>query len=135
MKMVAAVFAVLLLAQGVSFAHEGHHHGDAGMVKLHKIMPKYAESQQRIETALDKGDLALIKKETGYLLSTVADLKKSKPHKHLNALKDYRKLAEKFAVDVKKTADFAGKGDIDGAKKSFVAAGGTCTSCHERFRD
>jgi cytochrome c556 len=128
-----------LLMQGVSLAREGEKHGDhhaeAKMTRLHKMMPKYAKSRTRINAALEEGDVATISKETGYLLSTAADLKKSKPHKKLKELKEYRGIAESFEKDVKSTAELAGKGDFEGAKAAFSNAQKKCSACHVKFRD
>jgi cytochrome c556 len=140
MKRVLVLFScAFLLAEGVSFAHEGEAHGkhqaDAQMVKLHKMMPKYAKSQALINAALEKGDVATIAKETKYLLSTVADLKKAKPHKQLKELKEFQTIAENFEKDVKSTAELARKGDVEGAKASFSSAQKGCSACHVKFRD
>lgn len=140
MKFVTSLIAgAILLTGGMSFAHEGeehgHHHHDAQMAKLHEMMPKYAEAQATINTALEKEDVATVVKETGYLLSTVADLKKSKPHKKLKELADFKKIAGKFEQDVRQTADSARKGDVSGAKAAFAEAQKRCAQCHNKFRD
>ena len=128
-----------LLMQGVSLAHEGEMHGDhhaeARMNKLHRMMPKYAKSQTRINAALEQGDVGTVSKETGYLLSTAADLKKSKPHRKRKDLKEYRSIAGSFEKDVKSTAERAGKGDFEGAKAAFSNAQKKCSACHVKFRD
>ena len=135
----ALIVCLLLLSAVVSFAHEGESHGkqhaDAKMAKLHKMMPEYAKSQARLNAALEKGDVAAITKETGYLLSTATDLKKAKPHKHLKDLKAFQKIAAEFETDVKSTADLARKGDLNGAKASFASVQKGCTDCHAKFRD
>lgn len=128
-----------LLAAGASFAHEGQTHGKhpghAQMAKLHKMMPKYARSQDRINAALEKGDVATVAKETGYLLSTAADLEKAKPHKRVSELKEFQSIAKQFEMDVKSTAELAKKVDLKGAKASFNSAQKRCDACHEKFRD
>jgi len=135
----ALLCCAFLLLEVVAFAHEGgahgKHHADVQMAKLHKMMPKYAQSQDKINAALEKGDVATVEKETGYLLSTTVDLKKSKPHKRLKELKDFKKLAENFEKDVRLTAELARKGDITGAKASFSEAQKHCAACHTEFRD
>ena len=93
----------------------GKHHNDAQMAKLHKMMPRYGKAQVSMNAALESGDLKVIAKETAYLLSTTADLKKSKPHKNRSELDEFRKIAAGFEQDVKKTADSAKKGDLAGA--------------------
>lgn len=136
MKRVLALASLaLLLAGGVSYAHEGHHHHDARMMKLHKIMPMYARAQTTIKAALEKGDAETVAKEAGTVLSTAADLKTSRPHKGLSRLPEYRKIAGQFEKDIKKTADSAHKGDLESAKAAFAEAQKRCTSCHVSFRD
>lgn len=138
-RLLALLSCAFLLAAGASFASEGKAHGkhqvDAKMAKLHKMMPKYAKSQTRINAALEKGDAATIAKETGYLLSTAADLKNAKPHKKRKELKEFQRIAEEFEKDVKSTAELARKGDFEGAKASFSNAQKGCADCHIKFRD
>jgi soluble cytochrome b562 len=127
------------MLEGASVAHEGHEHGhekaDAQMAKLHKMMPRYQSSQQAIKTALEKGDVATIEKETAYLLSTIPDLKKSKPHKRVKEVGDFRAIADRFRKDIESTVAFAQKGDLGGAKASFSDAQKQCNACHTKFRD
>lgn len=127
------------LTAGASFAAEdkahGKHHPDAQMAKLHKMMPRYAESQASIDAALEKGDTATVAKETEYLLSTTADLKKAKPHKRSKELKEFQKIAKEFEKDVKSTAELARKGDLAGTRASFSSARKRCDACHVKFRD
>lgn len=113
----------------------GKHHNDAQMAKLHKMMPRYGKAQVSISAALESGDLKAIAKETAYILSTTADLKKSKPHKNSAELEEFRKIAAGFEQDVKKTADSVKKGDLAGAKGAFAAARKRCDACHAKFRD
>jgi len=113
----------------------GKHHNDAQMTKLHKMMPRYGKAQVSMNAALESGDLKVIAKETAYLLSTTADLKKSKPHKNHAELEEFRKIAAGFEQDVKKTADSAKKGDLAGAKAAFASARKRCDACHAKFRD
>jgi len=137
-KIPALICCAVLLTAGVSFAHEGEdhqHHHDGQMAKLHKMMPKYASSREAINAALAKGDLVAVNKETAYLLSTTADLKKSKPHKRLKELEKYQQMAGEFEQDVKNTAESARKGDLDGARSSFAKAQNLCNTCHAGFRD
>ena len=138
-RVLVLLSCVFLLDEGASFAHEGEAHGkhmaDANMAKMHKMMPNYAKFQARINAALEKGDVATIAKETGYLLSTSGDLKKAKPHKQLKELKEFHKIADDFEKDVKNTAELAQKGDLNGAKASFANARKRCDACHAKFRD
>lgn len=140
MKRILALFGgVFLLAGGAALAAEGHahgkHHVDAQMAKLHEMMPKYSESEANIDAALEKGDAATVARETKYLLSTAADLKKAKPHKRRKELKEFRRIADEFEKDVRATAESAGKGDLEGARKSFAEARKKCDACHAKFRD
>lgn len=128
----------LLFMQGVSFAHDGEmhmEHTDAQMARLHEIMPQYAAGQATINTALDRGDVATVVKETSYMLSTTEDLKKSKPHKKVDRIKDFRRVAGDFEKDIRATRDLARKGDLEAAKKSFSNAERRCIVCHQKFRD
>ncbi|HEX9022975.1 MAG TPA: cytochrome C, partial [Geobacteraceae bacterium] len=113
-----------LLSQGGAFAHEGEHHAkghneDARMAKLHKIMPMYAQAQTKIDEALIKRDTATVKKETGKILATIPDLKNAKPHKNINELATFRKMASAFAEDVEKTDAMVKRGDFEGARIAF----------------
>jgi soluble cytochrome b562 len=140
MKRAVIAISALLLIQGTTFAHEGENHAkkhkeDAQMVKLHKMMPVYAQSQAKINEALSSGDAATIKNETGKILATIPDLKKSKPHKNLKQLATFRKIASEFEGDVKKTALMANSGNFGGAKDAFQAAQMRCNECHTKFRD
>lgn len=138
-KRSVSLAAFVLLLPALSFAHQGEKHGrekaDQQMAKMHKMMPRYEKSDAAINAALKKGDLATVEKETAYLLSTTADLKKAKPHKHVKELKDFQATAEAFEKDVKGAAEMARKGDVDGAKASFSKAEKGCASCHAKFRD
>lgn len=133
------LLCAVLALQGTSFAHEGHAHGheqgDTQMARLHKMMPRYQNSQQSISAALEKGDVATVEQQTSYLLSTIPDLKKSKPHKGGKDLGKFRTLAEQFRKDIQVTAALAQKGDMAGAKASFTDAQKQCNACHSRFRD
>lgn len=115
----------------------GHnkHHADPQMAKLHKMMPNYARAQAGINAALETGDLATIAKETSYLLSTTADLKKSTPHKNQSRSAEFRKIAAAFERDVRSTADAAGKGNREAAQAAFAGAQKRCDACHRKFRD
>jgi len=138
-RLLALLGCAFLLTSGTAFAQQGHahgrHHPDAQMAKLHKMMPKYAAAQAKINAALEMGDLAAVAKETKYLLSTTADLKKSKSHKQQADLAEFKKIAANFEKDVKNTADSARKGDLEGAKAYFASAQKRCDACHVKFRN
>src|SRR5512147_581176 len=125
LKRVATIMTfTFLMAQGGAFAHEGEHHAqghkeDARMGKLHKIMPMYAQAQAKIDEALTKKDAVTVKKETGKILTTIPDLKNSRPHKNLKEIATFRKIASAFAADIEKTAALAKSGDFEGARIAF----------------
>jgi hypothetical protein len=125
----------LLLMGGISFAHEGHGHADEQMAKLHQIMPRYAAAQATINMALNKGDTGMVAKEADDILLTTADLKKSKPHKRVDQIKEFRRIAGHFEKDIRATSELAREGDLEAAKKSFANAERQCTACHRKFRD
>lgn len=138
----------MLLWSGTAAAMEDHghdsrqhadhgvkHNSDAQMARLHKMMPRYAQAQVSMNAALESGDLKAVARETAYLLSTTADLKKSKPHKNHTELEEFRKIASGFEQDVKSTAVSAEKGNLAGAKAAFAGARKWCDTCHAKFRD
>lgn len=132
--------AVLLVSSPAFTAGEhGHGHGghrpDAQMAKLHKMMPRYGAAQASINAALGAGDLKAVAKETAYLLSTAADLKKSRPHKNIKELAEFRAIAAGFERDIGKAAESAKRGDLAGAKAAFAGAEKGCAACHAKFRD
>lgn len=137
-KTLALLISVLAIA-GAAFAHEGKAHGkgkaDAQMAKMHKMMPRYATSETAINAALEKGDAATVAKETDYLLTTTAELKKAKPHKKVKELKDFQRIAESFENDIKLTGELARKGEVQGAKAAFTNAQKWCSACHAEFKD
>lgn len=139
MKRTITALTAVFLVSGVAFAAAGHGHGkhqmDAQMAKLHKMMPRYGAAQVSINAALDDGDLKTVARETAYLLSTTSDLKKSKPHKNIKELAEFRKIAAGFERDVRKSAEAAKKGDAAGAKEAFAGAEKACDACHAKFRD
>jgi cytochrome c556 len=135
MKRILALLACgLLLVASICLAHEGHHH-DPQMAKLHKMMPAYAKSQQKIAAALQKQDAATIQKEVKSMLASTGDLKKSKPHKGLGNLEQYKEIAATFEKDLKDLSAAAGKGEFQGAQAAFADAQKQCNVCHAGFRD
>lgn len=130
---------VLAMIHGSAFAHgvekHGKNHRDAQMDRFHKMMPMYAQAQAKINEALNKGDAAAAEAEAEKILATIPDLKKSKPHKNLEKIATFKKIADAFGADVTTTADMAKKGDLAGAKTSFRKAEERCNECHAKFRD
>ena len=140
MKKTATLVACLLvLAQGGAFAHEGEKHGkkphDAQMDKFHTMMPMYAQTQAKINSAMEKGDAATVAAEAEKILATIPDLKKSKPHKNLKKIGTFRKIADAFGSEGKTTAVMAKKEELAGATAAFKKAGKRCDECHSKFRD
>ncbi|WP_236685522.1 cytochrome C [Geobacter pickeringii] len=138
-KAAVLVSCIILLAQGSAFAHEGETHGtkhhDAQMVKLHKMMPMYAQLQAKINGALGRGDAATVEIEAGKILATIPDLKKAKPHKNLKKIGTFRNMADAFGLGVTTSATLAKRGDIAGAAAAFRKAEEKCNECHATFRD
>lgn len=139
-KIITITASAILLTQSGVFAHEGEKHPkghkeDVQMMKLHAIMPMYAQAQLRVNAALDKRDAATVGSESGKILASMPDLKKAKPHKNLKEIKIMRKLASAFEGDVKATKALAKKGDWAGAKAAFAKAEKRCDECHAKFRD
>jgi len=138
MRRVATIAAcVLMLLEGVALAHEGHHHGhmdDEQMQKLHHMMPMYSETLPKMTGAVEKGDASAVKNETGKILATIPDLKKSKPHKNLKKLSTFRKIADEFQKNVKETEEAAQKGDFGQAKEAVKKVEASCVKCHSDFR-
>ena len=138
MKRIMAITIVgsFLMTQGGAFAYEGgkHHKEDGQIQKLHDMMPMYAIAMAKLESALDKADLAAVEAEAGKMLATSPNLQKSKPHKNLKQLKAFRSIAAGFERDLKETVGLAKKGDFPKAKTSFLNAETKCAECHAKFR-
>lgn len=140
MKRIAAIsICALLLIQGGALAHEGEKHekkqkADPQMQKLHGMMPMYGMALAKVETALEKKDVAAVEAEAGKMLATTPDLKKAKPHKNLKQLKTFTNIAAGFESDLKETVELAQKGDFDKAKAAFKKAEEKCAKCHAKFR-
>ncbi len=135
----ASLIGVFFIFQAAAFAHEAEKHGkghneEAQMSELHRMMPVYAQAQAKINEALGKGDAKTVKTETGKIVAAIQDLKRAKPHKNPNELKQYREIALHFDKEVELTAELAGKGDLAGATAAFRRAGEKCDECHAKFR-
>ena len=133
------IFGLLALS-GLAFAHDTEKHGkmasaDAQMKKLHAMMPILSQLSANLEAALEKGDVVAIDAEVGRILSTLPDLKKSKPHKNIKQLKKFAELAATLEKTITSTAVLAKQGDVAGAKAAFKNAKKTCAACHAKFRD
>ena len=138
-RVLAIIICASLLVQGGALAHEGEmheaHKDDPYMQKLHDMMPKYAIASTKLETALEKKDVAAVEAEAGKMLATVSQLKKSKPHKNLSQLKTYRSIAASFERDLKETVELAKKGDFAKSYTTFKNVEAKCAECHAKFRD
>lgn len=137
----AAYLAVTLaIYAGTAFAHGQEHHdgghtSDAQMAKLHTIMQLYGLAQLRVETAFEKIDLKTAEKEIAGMIKTLPDLKKARPHKGLNHLEAFKKIAADFDTNLRQTLTLAKRGNLSGAMQAFSRAGQKCDSCHATFRD
>ena len=130
----------LLTIQGVALAHGTEKHGKtapsaAQMKKLHGMMPMFSVASAKLETALDKGDVATVEVEAGKIMAVLPDLKKSKPHKNVKQRRNFVELATNFEKTVSSTLDLAKSGDLAGAKTAFKKAEEICVACHAKFRD
>lgn len=129
-----------LAISAAAFAHGTEKHGktaaaDVQMKKLHAMMPLLSVASAKLESALERGDIAAVETEANKILATVPDLKKSKPHKNIKQRKSYVELARKLDKAVISTVELAKKGDIAGAQSAFNKMEEVCTECHAKFRD
>lgn len=128
----------LVAVTGHSFAHGTEKHqaaqSDAQMKKLHEIMPMFSLASARLETSLEKGDMATFEAEAGKMLAALPDLKKSKPHRNIKKRKEFVGLATKMEIALLHTVDLAKKGDLAYAKSAFKKVEEICAACHARFR-
>lgn len=107
---------------GFAFAHGTEKHGktvpaDSRMMKLHAMMPMFSQASAKLETSLEKGEVAAVEAEAGKITTTISDLKKSKPHKNIKQRKKYVELAVELEETVTTTVDLAKKGDLAGQKQ------------------
>jgi len=129
-----------LALSGVVFAHGMEKHGntakaDAQMKKLHAIMPMFSVASAKLETALEKGEVAAVETEAGKIIAAIPDLKKSKPHKNIKQRKIFVEIASNLGETVLSTVALAKKGDFSGAKTAFKKVEEACAACHAKFRD
>lgn len=130
----------LLTINGVAFAHGTETHGkmvpsDAQMKKLHAMMPMYSLACANMESALEKGEVAIVVAEAEKITTAIPDLKKSKPHKNFKQRKKFVEHATNLEKSVGTTVDLAIKGNFAEAKVSFKQLEGACAACHAKFRD
>jgi soluble cytochrome b562 len=125
---------------GFAFAHGTEKHGktvpaDSQMMKLHAMMPMFSQASAKLETSLEKGEVAAVEAEAGKITTAISDLKKSKPHKNIKQRKKYVELAVELEETVTTTVNLAKKGDLAGAKTAFKKVEEVCAACHAKFRD
>jgi len=114
--------------------HSGMHE-EEHMAAQHRLMAMYAQSQTKINEALQQGDAAAVRAETSKLLATIPELRKVTPHKNRKGQKAIGRIAAAFEAELKTTAARAAKRDLAGAGKAFGKAEKKCAACHARFRD
>jgi cytochrome c556 len=108
---------------------------DEQMKKLHAIMPMFSLASAQMETALEKGDLAIVESEAEKITAAVPELKKSKPHKNIKQWSKFVYHASNLEKAVITTVDLAKKRDSVEAKAAYKKIEETCAACHAKFRD
>lgn len=130
----------LFISHGIALAHGTEKHDtvapmDAQMKKLHAIMPLFSLASAKMETALEKGEIALLESEAGKITAAIPDLKKSKPHKNIKQQSTFTDHATNLEKAVITTVNLAKKGNLAEAKAAFKKVEQACTACHAKFRD
>lgn len=137
---VICLVAGLLTMYGPVFAHGTEKHGktaaaDAQMKNLHAMMPMFSVASANLETALEKGEVAVVEAEAEKMIAAIPDLKKSKPHKNVKQRNKFVEIAANLEKTVTFTVELAKKGDFAGAKAAFKKIEEACAACHAKFRD
>ena len=134
----AGLVMALSAVSAAAFAHGAEKHktapANAQMQRLHDMMPIYSSALANLEQAVEKRDVAAVEAETGRMLATIPDLKKSRPHKNLKKLKTFREIAAGLERDLKEVEQFAGISDYDKAKTALNKVEVRCGECHVKFR-
>jgi soluble cytochrome b562 len=130
----------LSVSHGIAFAHGTEKHGkmvpaDDQMKKLHAIMPMFSLASANMETALEKGEIAIVVSEAEKITTAIPELKKSKPHKNLKQRSKYVDHASNLEIAVITTVDLAKKGNLVEAKAAYKKVEEACAACHAKFRD
>ncbi|MSN27394.1 MAG: hypothetical protein GJV46_16215 [Geobacter sp.] len=130
----------MLTLNGIAIAHGTEKHGksaaaEAQMKKLHSMMPMFSLASAKLETALEKGEVATAEAEAEKIVAAIPDLKKSKPHKNVKQQTKFVELAANLGKTVATSVAQAKNGDLAGAKVSFKKAEEICAACHAKFRD
>ena len=105
------------------------------MKKLHAMMPMFSLTLAGLESALEKGEVAVVEAEAEKIIAAIPDLKKSRPHKNISQRKIFVRIAAKLEKTITSIADLAKQGDFAAAKVAFKNAEKTCAACHAKFRD
>ncbi|MEI6824586.1 MAG: cytochrome c [Desulfuromonadales bacterium] len=128
------VMPIEVLAHGT----EKHDHmvpTDVQMKKLHAMMPMFSLASANMETALEKGEIAVLESEAEKITAAIPELKKSKPHKNIKQRSKFVDHASNLEKAVMTTVDLAKKGDLVEAKAAYKKVEETCAACHAKFRD
>jgi len=128
------VMPIEVLAHGTE-KHDNMVPVDAQMKKLHAIMPTFSVACANMETALEKGEIAIVASEAEKITSAIPDLKKSKPHKNIKQRRKFVDHAASLEKAVITTVDLAKKGKLVEAKAAYKKVEGVCSACHAKFRD
>lgn len=89
---------------------------DEQMKKLHAIMPMFSLVSANMETALEKGEIAIVESEAEKITTAIPELKKSKPHKNIKQRSKFVDHASNLEKAVITTVDLAKKGALVEAK-------------------
>ena len=135
-----SVVAGLFILNGFAFAHGAKNHdkmvpADAEMKKLHAMMPMFSQAYAKMETALERNEIAVLEAEAKKITTAIPDLKKAKPHKSIKQMGKFVEYASDLDKCVVTTVNLAKKGHLVEAKSAFKKVEGVCAACHATFRD
>lgn len=122
------------IAHGTEKKHSQPAQMNAQMQKMHAMMPMFSAASAGLESALEKGDVAVAESEAGKMLAALPDLKKSRPHRNIKQRKEFVELASNLEKKLISTLDLAKKGDLQAAKSEFKKVEAICAKCHAKFR-
>jgi hypothetical protein len=113
-----------LSLSGAAFAHGTKVHGnrtaaDARMMKLHAMMPMFSLTSLELEPAIEKHDAAGAQNKARKILVAIPDLKKSRPHKNVKQIGDFKSIAVKIGEDANKIIALTEKGSFTEAQRVF----------------
>lgn len=132
--------ASLLFLHGTALAHgtQGHeksHSDDLRMKKLHAMMPRFLESSLKLESALQKQDATATALHANSILRDLPELKRAKPHKNIQHIKEFRHLAADMGNELSSLIKLSENKNFDQAMVRFNKVKSLCNECHVRFRD